>query len=392
MITNGLALATTFRPVAGLGASIVGPFGCGLEFQESCVAQQSSEPETRAHAAGGATPPFTAMDGVRGAIGGVLMGLANLVPGISGGTMLLAAGVYETFIDGVAEVTTLRFHKRTILGLASIAIPAALAILLLAGVIKDLVIDHRWIMYSLFIGLTLGGVPLILGLLKPVKPQAIIGAIVGLSIMIAIELFLEPSTSTGNGYQYGLLFLCGLAGASAMVLPGISGGYILLVLGQYIVILNTISGLKDWIRGPEEGARTMAALVDLMHVCVPVGLGVLVGIVGVSNLIRLFLRRAEQPTLGVLLGLVLGSIIALWPFQQGVQPQVGDIVKQQIVTEESLPEIDAEDWPTKRFAPTPGQIAGSLGLIVVGFGITRGIARLGRDESADLSSPRSTQP
>ena len=90
------------------------------------------------------------------------MGLANLVPGISGGTMLLAAGVYPGFISAIAEVTTFRFRFRSLILLASVVGSAALAILLLAGSVKDLVVDHRWIMYSLFIGLTLGGVPLVL--------------------------------------------------------------------------------------------------------------------------------------------------------------------------------------------------------------------------------------
>ena len=98
---------------------------------------------------------------VRSAIGGGLMGLANLVPGISGGTMLLAAGVYPAFIGAIAEVTTLRFRPRSLLLLASVATAAGLTILLLAGSVKSLVQDHRWIMYSLFIGLTLGGVPLL---------------------------------------------------------------------------------------------------------------------------------------------------------------------------------------------------------------------------------------
>ena len=77
--------------------------------------------------------------GIRGAIGGTLMGLANLVPGISGGTMLLAAGVYPAFIAAIAEVTTFRFRTRSVILLAAVVASAALAILLLAGSVKDLV-------------------------------------------------------------------------------------------------------------------------------------------------------------------------------------------------------------------------------------------------------------
>ena len=91
---------------------------------------------------------------VRSSLGGVLMGLANLVPGISGGTMLLAAGVYPAFIEAIAEVTTLRFRLRSVILLGTVVAAAGLAILLLAGLVRTLVIEQRWVMFSLFIGLT----------------------------------------------------------------------------------------------------------------------------------------------------------------------------------------------------------------------------------------------
>jgi len=80
---------------------------------------------------------------IRGVVGGCLMGLANLVPGISGGTMLLAAGVYPGFIGAIAEITTFRFRLRSLILLMSVVGSAGLAILLLAGSVKDLVVEHR---------------------------------------------------------------------------------------------------------------------------------------------------------------------------------------------------------------------------------------------------------
>ena len=97
----------------------------------------------------------------RSLFGGLLMGLANLVPGISGGTMLLVAGVYTDFIDSLADLTRLRFRFRSLLVMGCIVAAAGLGILIFAGGIKTLVVDHRWIMYSLFIGLTLGGLPIV---------------------------------------------------------------------------------------------------------------------------------------------------------------------------------------------------------------------------------------
>ena len=83
---------------------------------------------------------------IRSGIGGILMGLSNLVPGISGGTMLLAAGVYPEFIEGIAEIVTLKFRRRSLVLLSVVIGTAMLAILLLAGTVKNLVVDYRWAM------------------------------------------------------------------------------------------------------------------------------------------------------------------------------------------------------------------------------------------------------
>ncbi len=81
----------------------------------------------------------------RGTVGGVLMGLANLVPGISGGTMLLAAGVYPQFIRGVAEISTFRFRLRSMV-LVACVVAGAIAIVALAEIVRDLVVHHQWVM------------------------------------------------------------------------------------------------------------------------------------------------------------------------------------------------------------------------------------------------------
>ena len=117
-----------------------------------------------------ATMPLSVL-GFRGAVGGVLMGLANLVPGISGGTMLLAVGVYPGFITAIAEVTTLKLRPRPVVLLTAVAGTMVLSILLCAGLMRTLVIEQRWVMYSLFIGFTLGGVPLVLKLVGRVTPR-----------------------------------------------------------------------------------------------------------------------------------------------------------------------------------------------------------------------------
>lgn len=308
----------------------------------------------------------------RGSIGGVLMGLANLVPGISGGTMLLAAGVYPHFISAIAEVTTLKFRPRSLVLLGTIVISAALAILLLAGLMRSLVIEQRWVMYSIFIGLTLGGLPLVWRLAKPATPAVFAGAAAAFLFMVTMQLGLGTGGSGGDASSL-FLFLSGLAGASAMILPGVSGGYLLLILGQYETILGSIDTLKQGLLGGPDIDLILAA----MTVVVPVGLGVVVGIVGVSNLLRWLLARYAKATLGALLGLLLGAVVGLWPFQRPVEPEIGSLVKGRVVSLETRSEIDAEDWPLKRFDPSAGQVAGSIGLVIAGLAVTLAIARFG---------------
>ncbi len=312
----------------------------------------------------------------RSLVGGLLMGLANLVPGISGGTMLLAAGVYPRFITGIAEVTTLRFRRASLTVLAGVGISAVVAILALAGVVKDLVLDHRWAMYSLFIGLTLGGVPVLWRLIGERTPQMYAGAAAGFVTMTGLAIAQTAGTGAASGEEAGfLMFLAaGAAAASAMILPGVSGSYLLLIMGMYVPILGGVDALKNALK-----AGDPAAAVDpVVAVVVPVGLGVVLGVVGVSNVLRVLLARYEKATLGVLFGLLLGAVVGLYPFQEARQPRAGDVVKGQVLTEETVGEVDPEDWPAVFVTPSAAQLGGSLGFGLLGLGITVGVSVLGR--------------
>jgi len=336
-------------------------------------------PEPTLFSDGQVPSPILAM---RAAVGGVLMGLANLVPGISGGTMLLAAGVYPSFISGIAELTTLRFRVRSVLVVGTVAAAAALAILLLAGLMKSLVVEQRWVMYSLFIGLTLGGVPLVWKLARPATPALLGGAAAAFAAMLLMQL--GGTSAGGADHSLPLLIASGLAGASAMILPGVSGGYLLLLLGQYETILGAIDQLKRGLLG--DAGIDVALLLDALRVVIPVGIGVLIGIVGVSNAIKWLLDRHAKPTLGALLGLLLGAVVGLWPFQTPVAPKPGDVIKGQVVSAETLADIDQEDWRLERFTPSIGQVGASLGLAALGLGATLAIARLGRDPDPSSGS------
>lgn len=360
-----------------------------------------SEPKNNAN------PPASAGLLTRAGFGGVLMGLANLVPGISGGTMLLATGIYPAFIEAVGDLSRLKWTRRALVLVGVVVLAALLAVVALAGPIKDLVVGQRWIMYALFIGLTLGGVPTVWRLIRerdangePGKAGASVwsGAVAGLAAMIALVIVQSDGGGSGDTAAWWRMFVAGIAGASAMILPGLSGGYLLLVIGAYVPILDGIDEFK-------QAGQTMdfARLMELgWSLILPVGLGVVIGVAVVSNALRWCLHRFRGATLGVLLGLLVGAVAGLYPFQEGVPPEPGDPLKGYTVAVDDAGElryretdepVDVDDYPVRTFTPDLWQIPAALGLIAVGLGITLGIDRLGRlggdDAVEDNPSPPS---
>ncbi len=317
---------------------------------------------------------------IRCGLGGVLMGLANLVPGISGGTMLVACGIYTLFIDAVSDATRFRFSRKTVLVLGMVVAGTIAAIGGLAGTIHWALVNHRWEMFSIFIGLTLGGVPILWAMAKPIKKDTHMGIVVGVLMMGGLVALQEMGgQSVGMSGTVGFI-VGGAAAASAMILPGVSGAFLLLLLGLYEPIIGAIKDTISALKGGD-----VSAVIDQMSIIIPVGIGVLLGVAVVSNVLKWVLHRYERVTLGVLLGLIIAAPAGLYPFRDGVLPEIGDTIKGELVTEENLVEMqspdNAKDWAQKAFQPSGMQVVGSLGLIVVGFGGTVGIARLGREPS-----------
>jgi len=219
-------------------------------------------------------------------------------------------------------------------------------------------------------------VPIVWRMVRPMTASAWMGAVLGLLAMVVLAL-VQAEGAVGaavGGGSFAMLLVAGVAAASAMILPGVSGGYLLLVLGQYVAILASIDRVKEGLRAGDVGA-----VMGEWSVVVPVGIGVVVGVAGGSNLVGGVLRRYEKTTLGVLLGLLVGAVAGLWPFQEGVPPEAGETLKGVVLTEESAALVEPEDWPLRYFGPSAGQVAGSGALVVTGFLVTVGIARAGRE-------------
>ena len=200
--------------------------------------------------------------------------------------------------------------------------------------------------------------------------------------MVGLAVAQANGVVGNSGPNVVMLFVAGLAGASAMILPGLSGGYLLLLLGQYVPILSAIDEFKDALQDRD----IQAAFIPGVSVMLPVAVGVVVGVAAVGNLLKWLLEKHRQPTLGFLLGLLVGSTAGLFPYQQSRPPRLGEVIKGQVVTTATIDDLDAEDWPTEFYTPGAFDLLSSAGLIFVGFGITVAIARLGGRGNSSLTS------
>ncbi|MEO2144648.1 MAG: DUF368 domain-containing protein [bacterium] len=334
-------------------------------------------------------------------LGGFLMGFANLVPGISGGTMILAIGLYDRFVGVIANLTRIRVDRRDLRFLLLFGGGALLAVASLSGLLVGLVSSHRWLMYSLFVGMTLGGVPQVLEGVRPLRGAGLGFPLLGLGLMGWVVFGL-------TGYQvpetFPSLVLVGAIAASSMILPGISGSYLLLVFGLYESVIGSLSR-------PELMDNTAEAL----GILVPVAIGAALGIALLSNALRALLARAPRPSHGVLLGLMLGSVMGLYPFQEPVHPWLARKPVRKAVAERlAQPDLELaavrEHWglgdevplarllsecqgldggqlkrkaeALERFSPGLGQLLLALLVGVAGFGITRLVSRAPKPSSA----------
>jgi putative membrane protein len=241
------------------------------------------------------------------ALKGFCMGAANVIPGVSGGTMALILGIYEELINAIRSLN-LRFLKLLAFAklrdaFASISwpflLPVALGILAatvtLARVLGWLLDTYSVIVWSFFFGLILSSV---FSVGKVVKQWQIVTFVaIGVGTICAYFLFGLVPVSTPDASWF--LFISGFLAICAMILPGISGAYILVLLGKYRYTLEALN------------STDVEALFIL-------GVGALVGLLSFVRLLDWLLRRYHDLTMALLIGLMLGSLRRVWPWKETV--------------------------------------------------------------------------
>lgn len=242
-------------------------------------------------------------------IGGFLMALADSVPGVSGGSIAFILGFYDEFISSLDALVTgskdekikaLKFLVKIGIGWV---IGMVLAILILTSVFES----HIYAISSVFLGFIVFSIPVIIKEEKESlksKYYNLIFTAIGIALVVLLAMFnpsggSEEGGALASGFgSYVYLFLSGMLGISAMILPGISGSTILLIMGVYLTVISSVKEL-------------MHLNFSVLPTVIVFGMGVVVGILLFIKLVKLALNKARSAMMYFIIGLMVGSLYAI---------------------------------------------------------------------------------
>ena len=238
-------------------------------------------------------------------IKGAIMGAANVIPGVSGGTMALVMGIYERLINSINQLNfnTLKkifitrdfksFAKDTdLFFLISITVGIFVSIFSLSILLEFLFETHKILVLSYFFGLIFASVFFVGKTIKKYSPLSIFLFLIGFLIAGGM-VFISPSSSNSS---FLFLIISGAIAMCSMILPGLSGSFVLLLLGNYELIICAINDLN-------------------FSILVPFGIGALSGIILFAKLLQFIFKKFRNNTISLLTGFIFGSLIVLWPWK-----------------------------------------------------------------------------
>ena len=237
-------------------------------------------------------------------IKGFLIGLANIIPGVSGGTMAVSFGIYEEIIEIASNI--FKNFKKNMAFILPIGIGTVIAIALLSNVITICLDKYQVATPLLFVGLILGGLPAIVKNIgkKITKPTNLIVFSITILFMLFIYLGIKDAKDVDftnvDAIGYIILFIVGAIAAITMVVPGISGSFVLMLIGYYKPIVKTVSDLTHFNN-----------VIYNLCILIPFVFGVLFGIVSVSKLIKYCLKKYPEQTYSSIVAFVLSSVVLI---------------------------------------------------------------------------------
>ncbi len=253
-------------------------------------------------------------------IRGFCMGAADTVPGVSGGTIALILGHYQRLVTAISKVDKRLFQLASsrqfseaanhidLRFLIALGIGVVTGIVTLAGLMHELLDHHTFKTFAVFFGLILASVWIVKGYIKQWTIGRGVACVIGIIAAAAISFL--PTASESLSLPY--LFFAASIAICAMILPGISGAFVLLLFGIY----HPITGL---IKNAVKGEITAEGLIQI----VTFASGCLFGLLAFSRLLRWLLEHYKDTTMALLMGLMIGSIAKLWPLQSATSDTAG---------------------------------------------------------------------
>lgn len=254
---------------------------------------------------------------------GFLMGGADIIPGVSGGTVALVLGIYQRLVTAISRIDghffklALSFKWREAAEYIDLRflVPLGVGVLggvgSLAGLMKYLLTEQRSYTLAVFFGLILGSSFIVSKLVRPVTSSKL-PIYIGIASLSAIFAYwLVGLEQVGFHDNLVYFFFCGAVAICAMILPGISGAYILWLLGAYIAVTDIIHKL---LKLEVTGQEFLSLAVF--------GVGCAIGLVSFSKLLKWLLEIAKQPVMACLGGFMIGSLRLMWPFQIDTTPEI----------------------------------------------------------------------
>lgn len=250
---------------------------------------------------------------------GLAMGAANVIPGVSGGTIALVTGIYEKLIDSIkafdlqALQLLLRFRfkelteKVNLPFLTAVFAGVGVSIFSLAKLLQWLLAQHvTWTM-AFFFGLILISVYSVGRTISQWNAGTILALLIGTLVAVGIAL-LAPATENP---AFWYVFICGIVAICSMILPGLSGSFVLIIMGNYALVLSAVGSFN-------------------LNILVPLGIGCVVGLVGFSQLISWVFKRYRDITIALMTGFVLGSLSIIWPWKKQLflTDELGNLVRR----------------------------------------------------------------
>ena len=307
------------------------------------------------------------------AVKGACMGGADVIPGVSGGTIAFITGIYDEFVGSIASVNMEavrlllrgRFKEfwKHINGsfLLALITGIGVSVVSLAGIMQYLLEHHPIQTWAFFFGLIVASSIFILRGIKGLKLREVIMVIIG--VILGVTVCTLSPTQTPDALWF--IFISGAIAICAMILPGISGSFILLILGKYEYIMGCISGLFSG-----------DFMSNFLVLCVFL-IGAVVGILGFSKFLHWLLARWNKETLIVLAGFIIGSLVKVWPWSN---PSA--IVTSQFPELVPIAESMHGDLPSEivnqYMASADLHIGGAVLFAIVGFSLVTGIEVAGK--------------